>query len=118
MSSPRSQRLLEQRLIDRRSRLGCSASPSVAFCLSHAAYGFLLLSVAVQAEDNFSVLPGDPTVVTGDGSNARASTLNQLFLNVEIIIAGMSAYGRMWDGIERIAGLFRLVLSAARAVTF
>jgi hypothetical protein len=57
------------------------------------AYSFLLLSLAVQA----SSFPGSQ-------DKPQTEELEALMTNVKVILAGLEAYGTMWDGIDMMAG--------------
>jgi len=57
------------------------------------AYSFLLLSLAVQAS-SFSESEEKP----------QTEELEALMTNVKVILAGLDAYGTMWDGIDMMAG--------------
>jgi len=67
--------------------------PFCACGLVNGAYAFLLLALAVQAENTF-----------GDRSDERADEVEMLLTNVKVILAGLEAYGVMWAGIEVMAG--------------
>ncbi|GFZ44355.1 hypothetical protein JCM24511_02077 [Saitozyma sp. JCM 24511] len=66
--------------------------PFCACGLVAGAYAFLLLALAVQAEKALS--PFD------DG---RGDEVDALLTNVEVIHAGLNAYGVMWAGVESMA---------------
>ncbi|WVQ97788.1 hypothetical protein IAU59_004902 [Kwoniella sp. CBS 9459] len=75
------------------------------FCscgLVTGAYAFLLLALAVQAENTF----------TGY-TNSRSEEVEALLTNVKVILAGLEAYGTMWAGIDAMAGEVRAALEAA-----
>ncbi|OCF41820.1 hypothetical protein I317_04330 [Kwoniella heveanensis CBS 569] len=75
------------------------------FCscgLVTGAYAFLLLALAVQAENTF----------TGY-TNSRSEEVEALLTNVKVILAGLEAYGTMWEGIDAMAGEVRAALEAA-----
>jgi hypothetical protein len=61
--------------------------------LLSGAYSFLLLSLAVQAS-SFSETEETP----------QSEELEALMTNVKVILAGLEAYGTMWDGIDMMAG--------------
>lgn len=61
--------------------------------LLSGAYSFLLLSLAVQAS-SFSETEEAPP----------SEELEALMTNVKVILAGLDAYGTMWDGIDMMAG--------------
>jgi hypothetical protein len=61
--------------------------------LLSGAYSFLLLSLAVQAS-SFSESEDKP----------QSEELEALMTNVKVILAGLEAYGTMWDGIDMMAG--------------
>ena len=65
--------------------------PFCACGLVSGAYAFLLLALAVQAENSF-----------GD-SDSRAE-VEGLLTNVKVILAGLERYGSMWSGIDVMAG--------------
>ncbi len=67
--------------------------PFCACGLVNGAYAFLLLALAVQAENTF-----------GDRSDRMADEVEALLTNVKVILAGLEAYGVMWSGIEVMAG--------------
>lgn len=67
--------------------------PFCACGLVTGAYAFLLLALAVQAESAYNI-PTDRALEQIDG----------LLTNVKVIVAGLEAYGTMWDGIEVMAG--------------
>ena len=67
--------------------------PFCACGLVNGAYAFLLLALAVQAQNNF-----------GDHSDQRADEYEALLTNVKVILAGLEAYGVMWSGIDVMAG--------------
>ncbi|KAJ9120686.1 hypothetical protein QFC22_002617 [Naganishia vaughanmartiniae] len=71
--------------------------PFCACGLVCGAYSFLLLCLAVQAEESFS---GNAGVVQEE--------LEALWTNVKVILAGLQAYGQMWDGIDMMACKFDL----------
>ena len=57
------------------------------------AYAFLLLALAVQAENTF------------EGYNdTRSEEVEALLTNVKVILAGLEAYGTVWPGIDAMAG--------------
>ena len=74
----------------------CEGPPRwMPFCscgLVTGAYAFLLLALAVQAENM-----QDPT-------ESRQDEVDALLTNVKVIVAGLEAYGQMWAGIEVMAG--------------
>lgn len=75
------------------------------FCscgLVSGAYAFLLLVLAVQAETAF-----------GDTKN-REEEVESLLTNVQILAAGLEAYGVMWDGIDMMAREVKAAVDAAR----
>lgn len=59
------------------------------------AYAFLLLALAVQAENDFA---------TPEDAIDRSEEVEALLTNVKVILAGLEAYGVMWAGIEVMAG--------------
>ena len=67
--------------------------PFCACGLVNGAYAFLLLALAVQAENTF-----------GARDLQRAEEVESLLTNVKVILAGLEAYGIMWAGIEVMAG--------------
>ena len=69
--------------------------PFCACGLVSGAYAFLLLALAVQAENTF------------DDSDSRAE-VEGLLTNVKVILAGLERYGSMWSGIDVMAGEFLL----------
>ncbi|WVR04404.1 hypothetical protein IAU60_001406 [Kwoniella sp. DSM 27419] len=80
------------------------------FCscgLVTGAYAFLLLALAVQAENTF----------TGY-TNSRSEEVEALLTNVKVILAGLEAYGTMWAGIDAMAGEVRAALEAATRLPF
>ncbi|KAJ9105440.1 hypothetical protein QFC21_001811 [Naganishia friedmannii] len=52
----------------------------------------VLLCLAVQAEENFS-----------GTADVAQEELEALWTNVKVILAGLQAYGQMWDGIDMMA---------------
>lgn len=77
----------------------------IPFCscgLVSGAYAFLLLVLAVQAENTF-----------GTYSEARTEEVDALLTNVKIILGGLEAYGTMWDGIDMMAREVRAAVEAA-----
>lgn len=75
------------------------------FCscgLVSGAYAFLLLVLAVQAESAF-----------GDTEN-REEEIESLLTNVQILAAGLEAYGVMWDGIDMMAREVKAAVDAAK----
>lgn len=75
------------------------------FCscgLVSGAYAFLLLVLAVQAETAF-----------GDTEN-REEEIEALLTNVQILQAGLEAYGVMWDGIDMMAREVKAAVDAAK----
>lgn len=75
------------------------------FCscgLVSGAYAFLLLVLAVQAESAF-----------GDTDN-REEEVEALLTNVQILAAGLEAYGVMWDGIDMMAREVKAAVDAAK----
>ncbi|WWC87197.1 uncharacterized protein L201_002083 [Kwoniella dendrophila CBS 6074] len=80
------------------------------FCscgLVTGAYAFLLLALAVQAENSFSGY-----------TNSRSEEVEALLTNVKVILAGLEAYGTMWAGIDSMAGEVRAALEAATRLPF
>ncbi|WRT65049.1 uncharacterized protein IL334_001991 [Kwoniella shivajii] len=80
------------------------------FCscgLVTGAYAFLLLALAVQAENTFSGY-----------TNSRSEEVEALLTNVKVILAGLEAYGTMWAGIDTMAGEVRAALEAATRLPF
>ncbi|WWD00275.1 hypothetical protein V866_007184 [Kwoniella sp. B9012] len=80
------------------------------FCscgLVTGAYAFLLLALAVQAENTFSGY-----------TNSRSEEVEALLTNVKVILAGLEAYGTMWAGIDAMAGEVRAALEAATRLPF
>jgi hypothetical protein len=67
--------------------------PFCACGLVTGAYAFLLLALAVQAENTF-----------GQSNEGKAEEVEALLTNVKVILAGLEAYGTMWGGIEVMAG--------------
>ncbi|KAK4688928.1 pre-rRNA-processing protein TSR1, partial [Tremellales sp. Uapishka_1] len=67
--------------------------PFCACGLVSGAYAFLLLALAVQAENSF-----------GDYSQAKSDEVEALLTNVKVILGGLEAYGVMWAGIDVMAG--------------
>lgn len=68
------------------------------FCscgLVTGAYAFLLLALAVHAENDFA---------TPEDALDRSEEVEALLTNVKVILAGLEAYGVMWAGIEVMAG--------------
>jgi hypothetical protein len=68
------------------------------FCscgLVTGAYAFLLLALAVQADNEFA---------TNEELVERSEEVEALLTNVKVILAGLEAYGVMWAGIEVMAG--------------
>jgi hypothetical protein len=64
----------------------------------------VLLCLAVQAGTTFI-----------EGSQAeQTEELEALWTNVKVILAGLEAYGQMWDGIAMMAGASRRSLQARR----
>ncbi len=61
------------------------------------AYAFLLLALAVQAENAF-----------GAFNESQIDEVEALLTNVKVILAGLEAYGSMWAGIDIMAGEFHL----------
>jgi hypothetical protein len=59
------------------------------------AYAFLLLALAVQADNDFA---------TSEELVERSEEVEALLTNVKVILAGLEAYGVMWAGIEVMAG--------------
>ena len=73
------------------------------FCscgLVTGAYAFLLLALAVHAENDFA---------TPEDAIDRSEEVEALLTNVKVILAGLEAYGVMWAGIEVMAGKSRSV---------
>jgi hypothetical protein len=68
--------------------------PFCACGLVSGAYAFLLLALAVQAENTF-----------GDYDEQRNEEVEALLTNVKVIVAGLEAYGIMWAGIDVMAGM-------------
>jgi hypothetical protein len=69
------------------------------FCscgLVTGAYAFLLLALAVQADNDFA---------TSEELVERSEEVEALLTNVKVILAGLEAYGVMWAGIEVMAGV-------------
>ena len=71
--------------------------PFCACGLVAGAYAFLLLALAVQAENTLN-----------DGSPQRDEEIEALLTNVKVILGGLEAYGVMWSGIEIMAGMLRV----------
>lgn len=67
--------------------------PFCACGLVNGAYAFLLLALAVQAENTF-----------GDRSDKKADEVEALLTNVRVLLGGLEAYGVMWSGIDIMAG--------------
>jgi len=77
----------------------------IPFCscgLVSGAYAFLLLILAVQAENTF-----------GEYSQERMDEVENLLTNVRVILAGLEAYGIMWEGIDMMAREVRAAVDAA-----
>lgn len=62
----------------------------------------VLLALAVQAENQFS-----------PRSTSKSEEIRALLTNVKVILAGLEAYGVMWDGIGAMATEVRAALEAA-----
>jgi hypothetical protein len=62
----------------------------------------VLLALAVQAENTFS-----------PRSISKSEEIRALLTNVKVILAGLEAYGTMWDGIGIMAAEVRAALEAA-----
>ncbi|KAL7424347.1 hypothetical protein Q5752_000029 [Cryptotrichosporon argae] len=76
------------------------------FCscgLVTGAYAFLLLALAVQAENEF----------VPDPDGRRGREVEALLTNVKIILAGLEAYGVMWGAIDMMATEVRNALESA-----
>jgi hypothetical protein len=65
----------------------------------------VLLALAVQAENQFS-----------PRSTSKSEEIRALLTNVKVILAGLEAYGVMWDGIGAMAAEVRAALEAASAL--
>lgn len=93
-------------VLHRSAALALDGTPKwIPFCscgLVSGAYAFLLLLLAVQAENAF-----------GEYSQARIDEAEQLLTNVKIILAGLEAYGTMWEGIDMMAREVRAAIDAA-----
>jgi len=79
------------------------------FCscgLVTGAYAFLLLALAVQADNDFA---------TSEELVERSEEVEALLTNVKVILAGLEAYGVMWAGIEVMAGKSSLLEDRAYA---
>jgi malic enzyme len=70
------------------------------------AYAFLLLALAVQADNDFA---------TSEELVERSEEVEALLTNVKVILAGLEAYGVMWAGIEVMAGKLSLFKEMAEA---
>ncbi|ORX34355.1 hypothetical protein BD324DRAFT_653133 [Kockovaella imperatae] len=66
------------------------------------AYAFLLLALAVQAEHAYQT-----------PSKEAVEQIEGLLTNVKVIVAGLEAYGVMWDGIGQMGREVRAALEAA-----
>lgn len=66
--------------------------PFCACGLVTGAYAFLLLALAVQAENSFGIY-----------DESKAEEIEALLTNVRVLLAGLEAYGVMWAGIETMA---------------
>ncbi|GHJ84310.1 hypothetical protein NliqN6_0712 [Naganishia liquefaciens] len=75
--------------------------PFCACGLVCGAYSFLLLCLAVQASDFTDV------------SAIAREELEALWTNVKVILAGLQAYGQMWDGIDMMASEVKAALVSA-----
>ncbi|BEJ18251.1 hypothetical protein CspHIS471_0705280 [Cutaneotrichosporon sp. HIS471] len=93
-------------ILHRSAALALDGSPKwIPFCscgLIAGAYAFLLLVLAVQAENTF-----------GTYSEARSEEVESLLTNVKIILGGLEAYGTMWEGIDMMAREVRAAVDAA-----
>lgn len=93
-------------IVHRSAALALDGTPKwIPFCacgLVSGAYSFLLLVLAVQAENTF-----------GEYSEARNEEVEALLTNVKIILAGLEAYGIMWEGIDMMAREVRAAVEAA-----
>jgi hypothetical protein len=93
-------------ILHRSAALALDGSPKwIPFCscgLVSGAYAFLLLVLAVQAENTF-----------GTYSEARSEEVESLLTNVKIILGGLEAYGTMWEGIDMMAREVRAAVEAA-----
>ncbi|GMK59812.1 hypothetical protein CspeluHIS016_0900290 [Cutaneotrichosporon spelunceum] len=93
-------------ILHRSAALALDGSPKwIPFCscgLIAGAYAFLLLVLAVQAENTF-----------GTYSEARSEEVESLLTNVKIILGGLEAYGTMWEGIDMMAREVRAAVEAA-----
>ncbi|WOO79444.1 Lysine biosynthesis regulatory protein LYS14 [Vanrija pseudolonga] len=93
-------------IVHRSAALALDGTPKwIPFCacgLVSGAYSFLLLVLAVQAENTF-----------GEYSEARSEEVEALLTNVKIILAGLEAYGIMWEGIDMMAREVRAAVEAA-----
>lgn len=93
-------------VLHRSAALALDGSPKwIPFCscgLVSGAYAFLLLVLAVQAENTF-----------GTYSEARSEEVESLLTNVKIILGGLEAYGTMWEGIDMMAREVRAAVEAA-----
>jgi len=85
---------------DRRGSELIDSPKWLPFCscgLVTGAYAFLLLALAVQADNDFA---------TPEELVERSEEVEALLTNVKVILAGLEAYGVMWAGIEVMAGIF------------
>jgi hypothetical protein len=81
----------------------------IPFCscgLVSGAYAFLLLILAVHAENDFQ----------GGATKERLDEVENLLTNVRVILAGLEAYGIMWEGIDMMAREVRAVVEAAASL--
>jgi hypothetical protein len=67
--------------------------PFCACGLVAGAYAFLLLALAVQAEQ----------ALDDHSDDTKSDEVDALLTNVEVILAGLDAYGVMWAGVEAMA---------------
>lgn len=69
------------------------------------AYAFLLLILAVQAENTF-----------GEYSQEREDEVENLMTNIRILVGGLEAYGVMWEGIDAMAKEVKAAAEAAKTL--
>lgn len=84
--------------------------PFCACGMLSSAYSFLLLTLAVQSSQAYK---------EARNNDETSEELDALITNVKIILAGLEAYGSMWDGINLMAGRFeatRALMSFLRHV--
>jgi hypothetical protein len=92
-------------ILHRSAALAMDGPPRwIPFCscgLVSGAYAFLLLILAVQSQNAFEPTP------------ERAQEIRDLLTNVRVIVAGLEAYGIMWEGIDRMAREVTAIVDAA-----